>query len=63
MESRGLALESQIMKLKKDLEDGKKALEEGATVFHEHERQHQQNVNNFNAIYIILSLNFIYFKF
>jgi len=62
MESRGLALESQIVKLKKDLEDGKKALEEGATVFHELERQHQQNVINFNAIYNISFIKF-YFEF
>lgn len=44
MESRTLALESQIAQLKKALQDGQKALDEGADVFLDLQRQHEKNV-------------------
>lgn len=44
MESRLLAVEQEIARLKKDLSDGQKVLDEGTAVFHDLQRRHKQNV-------------------
>lgn len=63
MESRTLALESQITQLKKELQDGQKALDEGAVVFLDLQRQHEKNVRHFPFSNILPCITTIFFLF
>ena len=50
METRLQAVEAEIARLKKDLLDLEKALEEGSVVFGELNQRHQQNVTKTNLL-------------